>query len=202
MALIGGTKKPPKTTGGSPMPGMPGTDDDDLNVELTVRKPAPPVEDGDYLMRLDRYKIWPASEKGPAAPTFTFVVVDPAEKKKLDRGEPSNYGTSVDLRYPLDAGWQQDAANKLIAALGYPPSTWPETEDGRLNVGGVFRQIKADLIAPRPADSPTFIASLVTKAGKGANKDRLFTNIKAIKRPATKPAKATAAVAADDDIPF
>lgn len=181
------------------MPGMPGTDDDDLNVELIVRKPPPPVQDGDYLMRLDRYKIWPASEKGPAAPTFTFVVVDPAEKKKLDKGEASNYGTSVDLRYPLDAGWQQDAANKLIAALGYPPSTWPETDDGRLNVGGVFRQIKADLIADRPNDSPTFVVSLVTKAGKKHNKDRLFTNITAIKRPAAKP---TAVAATPDDIPF
>ena len=186
MSGLLGARKPLNTTQGSPMPGMPGTDDDDLDIDLVVKKPPPPLGNGTFQARVSRVKVW-TDDEGNKTPTVELTITDPAEKTKADRNEPSNYGTTVSFRYPLEEGWKQQAAMKLIAGLGYPPSAWPETNDGRLNLGPILRRIKGELICDPPHSSPLFDVTVRTTPGKGKYKDRPFVNVKTISKVPAKP---------------
>ena len=198
MSLLGAKRKPLDTSTGSPMPGMPGTDDDDLDVELVVKKPPPPLGNGTFLMRVSQVRVW-TNDDG-RKPEITLTVVDPVEKAKADRNEPSNYGTTVSFDYPPTERYDGHHADvvKMIVSLGYPLSTWPENSDGTLRLGPILKRIRDELICDPPHTSPLFNVTVKTKAGKRENKDKMYTNIKKI---AKVPAKPKPAGQTPDEIP-
>lgn len=183
----------PIRPGAGKMPAMPGSaaDDDDLEFELDVRETPPPIPSGDYLCRLSRVKVWPATDNKPAEPTFTMEVFDPGQKALLDRGEVSYQGIELTFKYPLDAtDWRRGQIEGFLSAMGYPPSAWPETKGrpGSRSLGAVMKKMRAELICEPRSASPVFLVTVETKSGTGANKDRVFNNIKKI---ASAPKKST-----------
>lgn len=184
MAIsIPGKKKPLDTSNASPMPGMPGTNDDDLEVELIVRPPPPPIQAGTYECRLGRTQVWRNDDGVPDRVMFEFVIADILEQEKMNRGEPSVQGSPVSFNYPLDpTDWRQRDAIKFLAGMGYPISAWPQTGGGQLNFGAVLKQIKGECICNPPHTSPTFLVEVKTSHGKGANKDKLYINVKDVKK--------------------
>lgn len=173
----------------SAAPGMPGTSDDDLEIELIVKPPAPPIQSGTYLCRLDRITVWKRKEDGSLPdPTFFFEVVDPTEKTKAERNEPSAYGTEVRFNYAIDPpaeyAFRKTQADGFIAGMGYPASAWPEAPNnpGMRSLGGLFKKIRAECCPENKGSAPLFKVTVETKAGTGKNAGTPFTNIKKIER--------------------
>lgn len=181
---IPGKKQTPSFPSSSPVPSMPGGgNEDDLEIELTIAPPPPMLKPGDYEAILSRIEIFRNEDGSPKNPMFELEIVDPKEKAKLDKGEPSNYGDTATFNYTLNASASIRRMNdELIAGLGYPPASWPTTDDGRVSFGKLIKLIRAEMITEPKHARPRVIITIKVNPGKGENKDRVFVNVSKIKR--------------------
>jgi hypothetical protein len=161
--------------------------DDDMNI------PPPPAQpDGDYLIRFKSFKIWEdengkvkRKNDGTLKPPTIFVVIDdPSELRLLNQGKENCYGAEVGYDVRLEGNWYQEAAS-ILAGFGAPRSTWPkDPQTGKQTMPLLGQHLE------QITKGKKFKATIKATEGKGANKGKIYTNLKKIMpAPVATPAK-------------